>query len=377
MLRPSTLRLGTTALAATILTLATAAPAAAVAPQAAAGDYIVTVTTQAGVAQTSVRHGVTATHTYSHVLHGFAARLTGRQLAALRADPSVSRIEADGVVTIQTTQPNPPAWGIDRIDQTNLPLSNSYTFNTTAANVHAYVIDTGIDVRVSELGGRATFEFNSAGGPSKDCNGHGTHVAGTIGSASYGVAKQVRLHAVKVLNCAGSGSFAGVIAGMDWVAANHISPAVANMSLGGGFNASVNDSLNNLASSGVFVAVSAGNSSADACTFSPASAANATTVMASDINDARASFSNFGSCAHLYGPGVGILSTQPRNGTAVFSGTSMAAPHVAGVAALYKATFGDGSFSTVRTWLVSHASVGVISGNPAGSPNLLVNTGGL
>jgi len=374
--RSPTTRLLQAAFAATVLSLAVAAPAVA-APDVSAGDYIVTVAAQDGVAQTAVRHGVSATHTYSHVLHGFAARLTARQLTALRGDPSVTRIEADGVVTIQTTQVNPPSWGIDRIDQTNLPLSNSYTYNTTAANVHAYVIDTGIDIKVTEFGGRAVWDLNTAGGPNKDCNGHGTHVAGTIGSASYGVAKQVHLHAVKVLNCSGSGTFAGVIAGMDWVAANHISPAVANMSLGGGFDASVNDALNNLASSGVFVGVAAGNSGADACSFSPASAANATTVMASDINDNRASFSNFGSCAHLYAPGVSILSTQPRNRTATFSGTSMATPHVVGVAALYKATFGDAPFSTVRTWLVSHATPGVIVGNPAGTPNLLLYTSGL
>lgn len=370
------MRLLKTAFAATVLSLAAAAPAVA-SPSVEVGEYIVTVADQDNGVQAATRHGVIATHTYSHVLHGFAAKLTARQLGALRADPSVTRITANGIMTIQTTQPNPPAWGIDRIDQATLPLSNSYTYTSTGAGVHAYVIDTGIDTSVAEFGGRAVFDLNTAGGPSKDCNGHGTHVAGTIGSASYGVAKQVRLHAVKVLNCSGSGTFAGVIAGMDWVAANHISPAVANMSLGGGFDATVNAALNNLASSGVFVAVAAGNSAADACTFSPASAANATTVMASDINDNRASFSNFGACAHVYGPGVSILSTQPRNGTALFSGTSMATPHVAGVGALYKATFGDAPFSTVRSWIVSHATSGVINGNPAGSANLLVFTSGL
>jgi subtilisin family serine protease len=164
---------------------------------------------------------------------------------------------------------------------------------------------------------------------------------------------------------------------MDWVAANHNKPAVANMSLGGGFSAAINTALNNLANSGVFVAVASGNSNADACNFSPASAANATTVNASDINDNRASFSNFGPCTHLYGPGVAITSTVPRNGTAVFSGTSMATPHVAGVAAMYKATFGDHSFSTVRSFLINNATSGVISGNPANTPNRLLFTNGL
>jgi subtilisin family serine protease len=375
MRSPST-RLIPAVFAAIVLSLAATAPAIA-SPNVIVGDYIVTVADQDNGTQAAARHGVIATHTYAHVLRGFAAKLTSRQLNALRADPSVTRITANGVMTIQTTQPNPPAWGLDRIDQTNLPLSNSYTYNSTGANVHAYVIDTGIDIKVAEFGNRAVWDLNTAGGPNKDCHGHGTHVAGTIGSASYGVAKQVRLHAVKVLNCSGSGTFAGVIAGMDWVAANHISPAVANMSLGGGFDATVNAALDNLANSGVFVAVAAGNSGANACSFSPASAANATSVMASDINDNRASFSNFGSCTHLYAPGVSILSTQPRDGTALFSGTSMATPHVAGVAALYKATFGDAPFSTVRSWIVSHATAGVINGNPAGTPNLMLFTSGL
>lgn len=375
-MRSPSMRLVSAAFAAAVLSLAAAVPAVA-APDVIVGDYIVTLAGQEAAAQTASRHGVTSTYTYSQVLHGFAAKLTARQLSALRADPSVTRVQADGIVTIQTTQLNPPAWGIDRIDQANLPLSNSYTYNSTAADVHAYVIDTGIDIKVKEFGGRAVWDLNTAGGPNKDCHGHGTHVAGTIGSASYGVAKQVNLHAVKVLNCSGSGTTAGVIAGMDWVATNHISPAVANMSLGGGFDATMNTALNNLANSGVFVAVAAGNSGADACSFSPASAANATTVMASDISDNRASFSNFGSCAHLYGPGVSILSTQPRNGTALFSGTSMATPHVAGVAALYKATFGDAPFGTIRSWLVNNATPGVIAGNPAGTANLLLNTSGL
>jgi subtilisin family serine protease len=369
----------TVAAAAVLLALAPAtANAAALTPaDIPAGQYIVTLSSTVDVSDVLQRHDVAASHQYENVLNGFAAPLTERQLAALRNDPRVAAVEQDGVMRISATQQNPPSWGLDRIDQRNLPLSNSYTFNTTASNVHAYIIDTGIDAGHSQFGNRAQQVFNSAGGPNRDCHGHGTHVAGTVGATDYGVAKQVRLYGVKVLSCSGSGSVASVVAGMDFVAANHNSPAVANMSLGGGFSAAINTSLNNLANSGVFVAVASGNSNANACNFSPASAANATTVNASDINDNRASFSNFGSCTHLYAPGVAITSTVPRNGTAVFSGTSMATPHVAGVGALYKATFGDHSFSTIRTFLINNATSGVISGNPSGTPNLLLFTSGL
>jgi subtilisin family serine protease len=369
----------TVAAAAVLLALAPAtANAAALTPaDIPAGQYIVTLSSTVDVSDVLQRHDVAASHRYENVLNGFAAPLTVHQLAALRNDPRVAAVEQDGVMRISATQLNPPSWGLDRIDQRNLPLSNSYTFNTTASNVHAYIIDTGIDANHNQFGNRAQQVFNSAGGPNRDCHGHGTHVAGTVGATDYGVAKQVRLYGVKVLSCSGSGSVASVVAGMDFVAANHNSPAVANMSLGGGFSAAINTSLNNLANSGVFVAVASGNSNANACNFSPASAANATTVNASDINDNRASFSNFGSCTHLYGPGVAITSTVPRNGTAVFSGTSMATPHVAGVGALYKATFGDHSFSTIRTFLINNATSGVISGNPSGTPNLLLFTSGL
>ncbi|MPZ26020.1 MAG: S8 family serine peptidase [Micromonosporaceae bacterium] len=355
-----------------------AAAAAPTSPAPAApGRYIVTLAPGAEVSTTLHRHQIVASHRYEQVLHGFAAALSGPQLAALRDQPGVTRIEPDGAIHTTATQLDPPSWGLDRVDQRNLPLDDSYTFNTTAADVHAYIIDTGIDIGHNDFGGRASFAVNTVGGPNRDCNGHGTHVAGTTGAASFGVAKEVNLYAVKVLNCAGSGSVSSVIAGMDWVAANHTKPAVANLSLGGGFNASINESLDNLADTGVFVAAAAGNENIDACTTSPASAANSTSVMASDINDNRASFSNFGPCTHLYAPGVAIVSTFPRNGAAIGSGTSMAAPHVTGVAAMFKATFGDSSFDTIRGWLVDNATAGVISGNPPNTPNLLLFTNNL
>ena len=198
-----------------------------------------------------------------------------------------------------------------------------------------------------------------------------------MGSATYGVAKNAYLRAVRVLNCAGSGTTSQVLAGINWVATNHISPAVANMSLGGGFSQAENDAVNNLANSGVFIAVAAGNSSADACNTSPASAANATTVAATTSTDARASYSNYGGCVDLYGPGSSITSTWLNSGTNTISGTSMATPHVTGVAVLYKSNFGDASYSTIRSWLTTNATANVISGNVTGTPNKLLYKAGL
>jgi len=308
---------------------------------------------------------------YDAVLKGFAATLTPQALEKLRADPNVDYIEEDAIVEVSTTQSG-ATWGIDRIDQRNRPLSGTYTYTSTGAGVTAYIIDTGIQTSHPQFGGRAAVAYDALGGNGQDCNGHGTHVAGTVGSSTYGVAKGVSLRAVRVLNCSGSGSTSGVIAGMNWVANNHVAKSVANMSLGGGFSTSMNSAANNLASRGVFLAVAAGNSNASACNSSPSSAANVTSVAASTSTDAKASYSNFGSCVHLYAPGSSITSTWLNSGTNTISGTSMASPHVTGVAALYKATFGDASYSTIRSWLTTNATSGVITGNPSGTPNRLL-----
>jgi subtilisin family serine protease len=310
-------------------------------------------------------------YSYGAAIKGFAAELTAQAVDELRADPDVAYIEEDQVVTLNTTQTG-ATWGIDRIDQRNLPLNGTYTYTSTGTGVRAYIIDTGIQTSHPQFGGRASAVYDAFGGNGQDCNGHGTHVAGTVGSATYGVAKNVMLRAVRVLNCSGSGTTSGVIAGMDWVRTNGIHPAVANMSLGGGFSSAENTAANNLANSGIFLAVAAGNSNANACNYSPSSASAVTSVMSSTSGDAKSSFSNFGSCTHLYAPGSSITSTWLNSGTNTISGTSMATPHVVGVAALYKATFGDASSSTIRTWLINNATSGVISGNPSGTPNRLL-----
>ncbi|HEX4933979.1 MAG TPA: S8 family peptidase [Gemmatimonadaceae bacterium] len=315
-------------------------------------------------------------HTYSQVLKGFAADLSDAEVAALRNDPDVDYVEADQVMAATTTQSS-ATWGLDRIDQRNRPLSGTYTYTATASTVRAYIIDTGIQTAHSQFGGRASNVYDAFGGNGQDCNGHGTHVAGTVGSATYGVAKAVMLRGVRVLDCNGSGSTSGIIAALDWLRTNHIKPAVANMSLGGGYSSSLNTAVNNLAAAGVFVAVAAGNENQDACNVSPASAANTTTVAASTSTDAKASYSNWGGCVDLYAPGSSITSTWLNGGTNTISGTSMASPHVAGVAALYKATYGDASYSTIRSWLINNSTASVISGNVSGTPNRLLYKAGL
>ena len=278
---------------------------------------------------------------YSAVLKGFAAELSAQQVETLSREPEVAYIEEDQVMHTTATQ-TAPTYGLDRIDERALPLSGSYTYTATASTVRAYIIDTGIQTSHSQFGGRASAVYDAFGGNGQDRNGHGTHVGGTVGSATYGVAKAVMLRAVRVLDCNGSGSNSGVIAGINWVATNRIAPAVANLSLGGGFSQATNDAINNLANRGVFVAVAAGNENQNACNVSPASAANATTVAASTSTDAKASYSNYGSCVEVYAPGSSIKSTWLNGGTNTISGTSMASPHVAGVGALYKATASRG-----------------------------------
>src|SRR5678816_4139113 len=310
-------------------------------------------------------------HIYQNALNGFAVEMTPEDAEALSMDFRVAYVEEDGIVTADATQSNPP-WGLDRIDQRNRPLNAIYTFNWTGSGVRAYVIDTGIRTTHTQFGGRASNVFDAFGGSGADCNGHGTHVSGTVGGSTYGVAKSSLLRGVRVLDCNGSGSTSGVIAGVDWVRVNRINPAVANMSLGGGISAALDTAVNNLSNSGVTIAVAAGNSNANACNSSPARAANAITVGSTTTTDARSSFSNFGTCLDLFAPGSGILSAyfSSNTATATLSGTSMASPHVAGVAALYKQVNPSASSTTVRNAIVNGATTNVVTNPGTGSPNL-------
>jgi aqualysin 1 len=271
---------------------------------------------------------------------------------------------------------SPVTWGLDRIDQRNRPLSNSYTYFNTGAGVRAYVIDTGIRFSHNEFGGRATSGFDAVdGGSADDCHGHGTHVAGTIGGTTYGVAKAVSLIAVRVLNCSGSGSISGVIAGVDWVTGNHLSgqPAVANMSLGGGASSSLDNAVRNSINDGVSYAVAAGNSGANACNYSPARVSQAMTIGASDSSDRKPWWSNFGSCIDWFAPGVSITSAwhTSNSATNTISGTSMATPHTAGVAALHLQSNPGASPSGVRTALYNLTTKFIITGTSTPNRHLL------
>jgi aqualysin 1 len=325
----------------------------------------------------AARYGGSVTFFYEHALRGFAIRMTATAAEALARDPRVKYVEQDSEVRAVETQPN-ATWGLDRVDQRNLPLSGTYTYNFNGSGVNAYIIDTGIRKTHQDFGGRARHGFTSIndGRGSDDCNGHGTHVSGTVGGGTWGVAKNVTLWAVRVLDCSGSGSNSGVIAGVDWVTGNRATPAVANMSLGGGISSALDDAVRRSITAGVTYAIAAGNSNANACNYSPARVAQALTVGSTTSTDARSSFSNYGTCLDLFAPGSSITSAWNTSDTATntISGTSMATPHVAGAAALYLAENPGASPATVASGIVGSATPGKVGNPGSGSPNLLLYT---
>ncbi|WP_326558270.1 S8 family peptidase [Micromonospora sp. NBC_01796] len=356
---------------------------------AVAGSYVV-VFKDASVAQTNVtdtaaslakRHGGSVARTYQHALRGFEVRLSEAAAKRLAADPSVKYVQQNHTVRLAATQSPTPSWGLDRIDQRNLPLNNSYTYPNNGAGVRAYIIDTGIRFAHNDFGGRAVTGFDAVdGGSADDGNGHGTHVAGTVGGTAYGVAKGVTLVGVRVLDNGGSGSYAGVIAGIDWVTGDHDpgERAVANMSLGGGFDQGVNDAVTRSIADGVVYGLAAGNEySSNACNVSPASTPNGITVGATESNDAKASYSNIGTCLDIFAPGSAITSAWSTSNTATntISGTSMATPHVVGAAALVLSASPSYTPQQVRDKLVNDATNGVVTGAGTGSPNKLLYIG--
>ncbi|MFE6485238.1 S8 family peptidase [Streptomyces sp. NPDC057757] len=368
---------------------AQAAPAtgtvlAAGSPTAVKDSYIVTLKKTAGFKASSSEgkgliseYGGTVRKTFGAALNGYTATLSAQEAARLAADPAVATVEQNQTVHVTDTTQTSAPWGLDRIDQAALPLSTTYTYPDTAGSgVTAYVIDTGVRITHTQIAGRATNGYDAVDGDTvaQDGNGHGTHVATTIAGSTYGVAKKAKIVAVRVLDNAGSGTTAGVIAGINWVTSNHSGPSVANLSLGGGASTTLDTAVANSIASGVTYAIAAGNSSANASSYSPARVAAAITVGATTSTDARASYSNYGSVLDIFAPGSSIIAgyNTSDTATATLSGTSMATPHVAGAAAVYLAGHTSATPAQVSTALVNGATSNVVTSPGTGSPNKLL-----
>ncbi|MER5742107.1 S8 family peptidase [Streptomyces sp. NPDC059913] len=356
------------------------------APDTVRGSYIVTLDASAARAGSAEgralakEYGAKIRKTYRAALNGYSVELSEAQAKKFAADPAVESVAQNRTFHVTGTQTSPPSWGLDRIDQKSLPLNQSYTYPDHAgAGVTAYIIDTGVRISHSDFGGRASNGYDAIDNDNtaQDGHGHGTHVAGTVAGTSYGVAKKAKIVAVRVLDNSGSGTTDQVVAGIDWVTANAVKPAVANMSLGGGADAVLDAAVRKSIASGVTYAVAAGNESTDASTKSPARVGEAITVGSTTSTDARSSFSNYGSVVDIFAPGSSITSTWNTSDSATntISGTSMASPHVAGAAALYLADHPGDTPAQVSAGLVAAASTGVVTNPGTGSPNRLLNVG--
>jgi subtilisin family serine protease len=355
---------------------------AADSPAAIRGSYLVMLkdhtmsrSAVAGAAQGMVsRHGGSVQQTWATAVRGFELRGGERTARQIARDPAVAYVEQNQVVRALATQKHPPSFGLDRVDQRRLPVDGSFTAPSTAANVQAWIIDTGIRVTHRDFGGRARFMLNAVqDGVDTDCNGHGTHVAGTVGGSAFGLAKAVQLFAVKVLDCTGSGDTASVVTGVNFVTQHAKPPAVANMSIGGPASAAIDAAVDGSIAAGIVYSIAAGNENQDACNDSPARVPAAITVAASDQRDARAGFSNVGGCVDVFAPGVGITSdfATSDNATRVLAGTSMSTPHVTGAAAIILGRHPGLTPQQVRDRLVTDATPNVIA-DAGGSPNRLL-----
>lgn len=347
------------------------------------GSYIVTLKGNVGFKATAQQgkgliseYGGTVERTYTSALNGYAAALTSTEAKRLAADPEVASVEQDQEVHVLGTQSSAP-WGLDRIDQSNLPLSGTYTYPDSAGSGSTvYVLDTGVRITHQQIAGRASYgyDFVDNDATAQDGYGHGTFVATTVAGSTYGVAKQAKIVAVRVLGNDGSGTTSGVIAGVDWITSNHVANSVANVSLGGSASSSLDTAVTNSIASGVTYAIAAGNSNANAANYSPARVANAITVGATTNTDARASYSNYGSSVDIFAPGSNITAAWNTSDTATYtgSGTSFATPHVAGAAALYLTAHPGSSPATVAAALVNGATSNVLTSVGTGSPNKLL-----
>ena len=340
------------------------------------GDAAVRPEVESEASYLSAVYGGKVHSVYADAFKGYAARMTKEQAQILSEDERVMFVEEDTLVSVSANQANAP-WNLDRIDQRNMPLDTNFSYNGDGTGVHVYVIDTGVRVTHSEFGGRASFSYDSVndGQNGNDCHGHGTHVAGTVGSATYGVAKNAYIHNVRVLPCSGQGALSQIINGVDWVKANHVKPAVANMSITvSGISPSTDLAVANAINAGVTFAIAAGNYANNACSYSPGRVTGAITVAATGTDDSRASFSNYGSCVDIFAPGAGILSlgTTDDNATRGMSGTSMASPLIAGVAAVYLQSNPFATPAQVWTAMKGQTTTGTVTNAGTDSPNLML-----